>query len=334
MRLKRSDCAGRGITRRRAGRGFVYLDHDGERISDEEMLDRIRALVIPPAWREVWICPHQNGHIQATGFDEAGRKQYLYHEKWTSRRAAEKFDSMRRFAGRLPYLRRQVKRDLDDSAATLERVSAAAVRLIDLAYFRIGSEQYAEENETFGVATILKTQVSHGEAKHEVVFDYLAKGSAERQVTITDPAISSLTRQLLRRRSGPEDFLVYRSGRGWVDLRSAQVNEYIQEHAGEGFSAKDFRTWHGTVIAATTLARAGAPPSSSRAKERNIRDAIAEVAEELGNTPAVARESYIDPAVFDRYRDGDVIQAGRGTGRPSRTGLSRTEKSVLRLLGD
>lgn len=330
MRLRRSDCSGRGITRRRAGRGFVYLDDDGNRIADEELLERIKGLVIPPAWREVWICPQVNGHIQATGFDEAGRKQYLYHEKWTTRRSAEKFDSMLSFASGLAGLRRAVKRDLSEREVTQSRVAAAAVRLIDLGYFRIGSEQYAEENETFGVATILKSQVSFGQEEDAVTFEYPAKGSAERQVTIRDGAIHELTEKLLRRRSGPDDFLVYRSGSRWLDLRSTDVNDYIQRQVGNGFTAKDFRTWHGTVIAVVELARAGEPPGSRKGRERKIRETVAKVAEELGNTPAVARDSYIDPRVFDRYRDREVIPAGAG--RPARSGLSSAEKSVIRLL--
>lgn len=332
MRLKRADCAGPGITRRRAGRGFIYLDQSGRRITDETLLERIRSLVIPPAWRDVWICPRENGHIQATGFDEAGRKQYLYHEKWTSRRAAEKFDAMLRFSSALPRLRRAVDRDLKSAVPDREPVLACAVRLLDLGHFRIGSEQYAEENSTFGVATILRRQVTLPAGSDEIVFDYPAKGALDRRVSIRDRAVRTIAEPLMRRRSGPDDFLVYRSGRRWADVRSTDINEYIRDGAGGPFSAKDFRTWHGTVIAARALAGAGEVPSSRRGRERVIRAAVDEVAEALGNTPAVARDSYIDPRLFDRYRDGDVAALKPGAGRPSRTGLSAAERTVRSFL--
>lgn len=332
MRLRRSDCAGEGFTRRRAGKGFVYLDESGEMIRDEELLERIRSLAIPPAWEDVWICPSGKGHIQATGIDDAGRKQYLYHEHWTARRAAEKFDSMVAFAAKLPALRRRVGRDIAGGDVGRDAVLACAVRLMDLGHFRIGGEQYAEENETFGVATILRDQVALPRGTQTVEFSYPAKGSLDRRVLLRDPEIRAVSEKLKRRRAGPDDFLAYRSGRRWVDLKSHEINEYIQETVGEGHSAKDFRTWNGTVYAATYLATAGPPPSSSSAREKVIREAVRAVAEELGNTPAVARSSYIDPRLFDRYRDGKSVDAGKRPGRPARRGLSRAERAVLDLL--
>jgi DNA topoisomerase IB len=332
VRLKRSDCSGEGIVRRRSGRGFIYVDASGARIRDETLTARIKDLAIPPAWQEVWICPYANGHIQATGVDDAGRKQYLYHEQWTSRRSAEKFDSMLRFSAALPRLRRAVSRDLDEDEPVRDRVLACAVRLIDVGHFRVGGEQYAEENSTFGVATILRSQV-HLADEGEIEFSYPAKGSQERNLTIRDRQVRKLSEKLLRRRAGPEDFLVYREGRGWIDVRSDDVNQYIQKHAGEEFSAKDFRTWHGTVTAATHLAAAGAPPDSSRAREKLIRGAIEEVAEELGNTPAVARDSYVDSRILDRFRSGEAIDLGVRPGRRAMSGLSRAERSVRRMLG-
>jgi DNA topoisomerase IB len=297
------------------------------------LIARIKDLAIPPAWQEVWICPDVNGHIQATGIDDAGRKQYLYHERWTSRRSAEKFDSMLRFAAALPRLRRAASRDLELSEPVRSRVLAGAVRLIDLGHFRVGGEQYAEENSTFGVATILKSQVRLTDDTDGIEFTYPAKGSQERNLTIHDRQVRRLSEELVRRRSGPEDFLVYREGRRWIDVRSEDVNEYIQEHAGEEFSAKDFRTWHGTVTAAVHLASDGPPPPGSRARERKIRQAIDVVAEELGNTPAVARDSYVDSRILDRFRSGEAIELGSRPGRRAKTGLSLAERSVRQMLG-
>jgi len=302
--LRRSDCSGPGITRRRRGGGFSYLDPEGGRIADEDTLERIRSMVIPPAWRDVWICSDPFGHIQATGYDEAGRKQYLYHERWHLRAAQRKFESMREFAATLPKLRRAVKKDLGRDGVPHERALACAVRLLDLGFFRIGGEEYAETNESYGVATVLREHVSiEGE---EVVFDFPAKSGQRRVQSIRDPEVKATIEAMRRRRSGPDDLLVYREQKTWHDVRSTEVNDYLQEKAGEEFSAKDFRTWHGTVLAAVELAREG-PPSTKGGAERAIRAAIKRVAERLGNTPAVCRSSYVDPCVLDRFRDGETI---------------------------
>ncbi len=303
-RLRRSDCSGPGIIRRRRGSGFTYLDPEGGRIADEDTLERIRSMAIPPAWRDVWICSDPFGHIQATGYDEAGRKQYLYHERWQLRAAQRKFESMREFAAILPKLRRTVKKDLGREGMPRERALACAVRLLDLGFFRIGGEEYAETNESYGVATVLREHVSiEGD---EVVFDFPAKSNQRRVQSIRDPEVKATIEAMRRRRSGPDDLLVYREGRTWHDVRSTEVNDYLQEKAGEEFSAKDFRTWHGTVLAAVELAREGAPSSKGGA-ERAIRAAIKRVAERLGNTPAVCRSSYIDPRVLDCFRNGTTI---------------------------
>lgn len=333
MRLRRSDCRAAGIARRRHGRGFAYRHADGRRVTDERLLERIEALVVPPAWKDVWICPEPNGHIQATGVDEAGRRQYRYHDEWVRRRAGRKFEAMLEFAAALPRLRRAVARDLGSGRADRAAALACAVRLIDLGGFRIGGEQYADEHGTFGVATILRSQVSLPRGGDAVEFDYPSKGAQRRRVTIRDRPVRELAARLLRRRSGPEDFLVYRRGRRWVDVRSEDVNEYIQDRTDERFSAKGFRTWQGTVIAAIHLARAGPPPASKRGRERRIKEAVAAAAEALGNTAAVARRSYVDPRLLDRYRDGIVIAAGAARPRPARTGLSAAEREVLALLG-
>ena len=331
-RLKRSDCSGPGISRRRRGGGFSYLDPEGGSVRDEDTLERIRALAIPPAWREVWICGDPYGHIQATGLDEAGRKQYLYHERWHLRAAQRKFESMREFAAILPKLRRAVKKDLAREGVPRERALACAVRLLDLGFFRIGGEEYAETNESYGVATVLREHVSiEGE---EVIFDFPAKSGQRRVQSIRDPGVKAAIEAMRRRRGGPDDLLVFREGRTWRDVRSEEVNAYLQEKAGEEFSAKDFRTWHGTVLAAVELAKEEAP-STKGGGESAIRAAIKRVAERLGNTPAVCRGSYIDPRVLDRFRDGKTIElptlAAEDTVTPRKQVL--IERRVLDLIG-
>jgi len=330
-RLRRSDCSGPGISRRRRGGGFSYLDPEGGRVSDEDTLERIRGLAIPPAWQDVWICGDPYGHIQATGLDEAGRKQYLYHERWHLRAAQRKFGSMREFAAKLPDLRRAVKKDLAREGMPRERALACALRLLDLGFFRIGGEEYAETNESYGVATVLREHVSiEGE---EVVFDFPAKSGQRRLQSIRDPEVKAAIKVMRRRRSGPDDLLVFREAGTWRDVRSEEVNAYLQEKVGEEFSAKDFRTWHGTVLAAVELARERS--SSKGGDERAIRAAIKRVAERLGNTPAVCRSSYIDPRVLDRFRDGKKIElptlTAEGTVTPRQQGL--IERRVLELIG-
>src|SRR4051794_33930292 len=225
-RLRRIDCASPGITRRRRGRGFEYLDESGERIEDPDVIERIRSLAIPPAWEEVWICADPLGHIQATGVDARSRKQYRYHDLWRERRDRQKFAAMLSFGRSLPELRGQVVRDLRRRKISRERVLACAVRLLDRGFFRIGSEDYAEENETYGIATMRKRHVMvTGEG---VVFDYEAKGGKRRVQVIGDRAISGLVKQLRQRRAGGHELLAYRNGREWRDVRSADINEYIK----------------------------------------------------------------------------------------------------------
>jgi DNA topoisomerase I len=331
-RLRRSDCAGAGIRRRRNGRGFFYTDPLGATVTDAEALDRIRALAVPPAWRDVWICPDPRGHIQATGIDAAGRKQYLYHERWQRRAAERKFAQMRDFAAALPRLRRAVARDLRRPAVPRERALACAVRLLDLGLLRVGGEEYAESNGSFGVATIRREHVSlRGDV---LCFDFPAKSGRRRVTSLRDPDARRAIEAMRRRRGGPEDLLVYREDGAWCDVRSSDVNAYIQAVAGEAFSAKDFRTWHATVLAALGLALAG-PPGSRTGAERAVRSVIREVAEALGNTPSVCRGSYVDPRVLDRYRDGVTISppsrvAENGSVRPRVR--ARVEREVLELI--
>jgi DNA topoisomerase I len=307
-RLRRVDCAAPGITRRRRGRGFEYIDDStGERVEDEEVLQRIRALAIPPAWKEVWICADPLGHIQATGLDARGRKQYRYHDRWRERRDRQKFEAMVEFGRSLPDLRERVQRDLRRRKVSEERVLACAVRLLDRGFFRIGSEGYAEENETYGLATLRKRHVEINGAT--MVFDYEAKGGQRRVQTIHDRSIAGLITELRSRRGGGNELLAYRNGRTWRDLRSTDVNGYIKEIIGEQHSAKDFRTWNATVLAAAVLAASARERdlSTKGGRARAKRDAVKQVARYLGNTPAVCRASYIDPRVFDRFDGGLTI---------------------------
>jgi DNA topoisomerase IB len=235
-RLRRSDCSGPGIGRRRRGGGFSYLDPEGGRVTDEDTLERIRELAIPPAWQEVWICGDPYGHIQATGLDEAGRKQYLYHERWQLRAAQRKFESMREFAAILPKLRRVVKRDLTREGMPRERALACAVRLLDLGFFRIGGEEYAETNESYGVATVLREHVSIEDG--EVVFDFPAKSGQRRVQSIRDPEVKAAIEAMRRRRSGPDDLLAFREdGAAERAIRVAVPPKALSPHAGRPASS-------------------------------------------------------------------------------------------------
>ena len=334
-RLRRADCSGPGFGRRRRGRGFEYLDENGERIRDPEVLERIRALVIPPAWKDVWICPYPMGHIQAVGTDAAGRRQYVYHAQWRLRRDQEKFDEMIQFARRLPYLRRVTAKHLRQRELTSKRVLACATRLLDRGFFRIGTEEYAEQNETYGLATMLKSHVGLGE-NNLLTFDYVSKGGKQRVQSLVDPDVYDVVDALKRRRSGKE-LLAYRHNGHWVDVKSLEINEYVKAVVGQEFSAKDFRTWNATILAAVALAVSGPAASSPTGRKRAIARAVKEVAYYLGNTPAVCRASYIDPRVFDRYRDGVTIGGaleglgdGVAFGQPSTQGA--IEEAVLDLL--
>ncbi len=306
-RLRRVDCSDPGITRRRRGRGFEYLEEDGSRVEDTEVLGRINELAIPPAWNDVWICPHPMGHIQATGIDARGRMQYRSPDRWRRRRDAQKFDEMIDFARVLPPMRERIVEELDHDGMTRERVLACAVRLLDRGFFRVGGEDYAVENETYGLATIQKKHVKL-EGDDVLVFDYPAKSGQRRIQSIVDPAVYEIVAELKRRRGGSPELLAYRDGRRWRDLKSADINAYIKEVSGGDFSAKDFRTWNATVLAAVALAVSGEVAQSSKAARKRARNrAVKEVAKYLGNTPAVARASYIDPRVFDRFEGGLTI---------------------------
>jgi DNA topoisomerase IB len=304
-RLRRVSSDGPGIRRLRRGRGFSYAGSDGNPVPDAGTVERIRRLAIPPAWTDVWICPDPLGHLQAAGTDAAGRRQYLYHARWRSRRDEQKFDRMLAFAHRLPEVRARVASDLGRRGFPREKGLAVAVRLLDLALFRVGSESYARDNGSFGLATVRRDHVrTSGDA---IRFDYRAKSGQRRIQEVQDPELAPIVRTLKRRRYDNPELLAFRNGTGWRDVRSEDVNGYVKELAGNGFTAKDFRTWHGTVFAAVALA-ADAVPGAQAARRRRISGAVKEVALELGNTPAVARASYIDPRLLDRYEEGITIR--------------------------
>ena len=264
-------------------------------------------LAIPPAWKEVWICPYPMGHIQATGIDAAGRKQYLYHPRWRERRDRQKFDEMVAFARDLPALRERVDAILrDESELTRERVLACAVRLLDRGFFRIGTEEYTVTNESYGLATIRKEHVTI-EPDGTMVFDYPAKSGKRRIQAVVDPLATEIVGALKRRRGGGPELLAFKNGRAWGDLRSDDINAYLKETTGDDFSAKDFRTWSATVIASLALAVSPAALNSKTSRKRAITRAIKETSHYLGNTPAVCRASYIDPRIFDAFQGGLVL---------------------------
>ncbi|HEV7527889.1 MAG TPA: DNA topoisomerase IB [Solirubrobacteraceae bacterium] len=355
-RLRRSSCAAPGIARRRRGRGFEYRDPAGELIDDPEVLQRVAALAIPPAWREVWICMDPRGHLQATGIDAAGRKQYRYHDQWRAHRDRQKFDSMIGFGDALPRMRRRVARDLRlgagarvstnggersgspaDERLSRDRVLACSVRLLDLGFFRIGSEDYAERNESFGLTTMLREHVTI--AHDLLVFDFPAKSGQRRVQAIADGDALAIVADLKRRRSGSQ-LLAYREGALWSELRAEDVNDYIKRASGGEYTAKDFRTWNATVLAAVALAAAQQRPKARAARDRAVAAAIKTVAAYLGNTPAVCRASYVDPRVIDRYHAGATIgdalrklPAGEPDLADARI-RRRVETAVLELLAD
>ncbi len=337
-RLKRVDCSASGITRRKAGRGFRYLDENAHVVIDPPTLERIKSLVIPPAWSDVWICAHPMGHIQAVGTDAKGRKQYRYHDLWRLRRDGEKFDHMLAFAQALPRIRQQASADLATEGLTRARVLACAARLLDLGFFRIGTEGYAEENQTYGLATMRK---SHVKVQGDIlVFDYIAKSGKRRIQSVADPEVVAVVCELKARRGGGPELLAYRTGgSGWVDVKSSDINAYIKEATGGDFTAKDFRTWNATVLAAVALAVSSGVARSESGRKRAIARAMQEVSAYLGNTPAVCRSSYVDPRIIDRYTsNATVIDALSSLDGASAQGGLHThgaiEEAVLDLLGD
>lgn len=332
MNLRRSATGAPGIRRVRRGRGFAYLGVDGAPVA-ATVRERIDALVIPPAWKQVWICPYENGHIQAFGTDVAGRRQYLYHERWRAERDEEKHDRVLAMASRLPAWRQQVQDDLVRRGAGRCRVEAVALRLLDRAVFRVGGEEYAEENGTHGVATLLR---SHVRISGDVLtFDYPAKGGIRRVVAVDDADLATAVRALRRVPSESGRLLVYRDGDAVRELHADDVNARFKELAGDDCSAKDLRTWNATVLAAAAFAEQN-PPAGDRARAHAEAEVMRRVAEELGNTPAVARGSYVDPRVVTAYEQGRTVRAAlRRAARAGSDDDARAivERAVIRLLG-
>ncbi len=308
-RLRRSRPSEPGFTRRRAGKGWSYRDDDGARISDAEVIERIRALAIPPAWTDVWICPWPHGHLQALGTDEAGRRQYLYHPAWRERRDRAKHERVLEVAAGLPAARAVADADAARGDMSREHVLGIAFRLLDRGLFRVGGEGYAADNGSYGLATILK---DHARVTEEgVVFDYVAKSGKERHVVVSDPEAESAITTLKRRNDEDPQLLAWREHGTpvvWHDITSDDINGYLQMVVQPNATAKDFRTWHGTVIAAQAFAHADdAANMSATARKRAVARVMREVAAQLGNTPAVARASYVDPRVIDLWEDGVTI---------------------------
>ncbi|MGE2731396.1 DNA topoisomerase IB [Mycolicibacterium vaccae] len=305
MRLTRSRLSTPGITRKRRGKGFAYYGPDGDLLADPDTVQRIQELVIPPAWKNVWISPKPNGHIQAVGTDAAGRRQYLYHQRWHQERAEEKFDRVVEMSTLLPRWRTEIAKDLAGRGLTRDRVLALALQLLDRGYFRAGGEQSAEEHEHYGLATLLCEHVTL--KKNAVEFDYPAKSGVRRTVKVDDPEVVRAIRSLMRRSDRAGRLLVCRSGNSdWVDVRADDLNARFKELVGADYSVKDLRTWHGTVLAAAAFADAK-PPTSKTAIKRATAAVMKEVSDELGNTPAVARTSYVDPRVVAGYEQGLTI---------------------------
>ena len=310
--LVRADPAEPGFVRRRRGRGWSFYDCAGEPITDPAEIARIKSLAIPPAWQDVWICPDQDGHIQAVGTDAAGRRQYRYHEQWRRRRDREKYERVLTLGAALPEVRLELVQRLQEKGLGRERVLAAGVRMLDVGVFRPGGEEYApgddDEDGTFGLATLRREHVQL--KRGAVLFSYPAKGGIPRTLALRDPLLHKVVNSLLRRRGGGEDLLVYRNGRGWRDVRAEDLNAAVKEMIGEQYSCKDLRTWNATVLAAVTLAAGvarGGVPDKERARKRVVNRAIKEVSTHLGNTPTVARSSYVDPRVIERFEEGRTV---------------------------
>ena len=321
-----------GLTRRRAGRGFVYRDAEGRRVRAGATLARIRALAIPPAWNEVWIAPSPHGHIQALGRDARGRKQYRYHDRWREVRDATKYTRMLAFARALPRIRARLRTDLARPGLPRDKVLATVVRLLETTLIRVGNEAYARTNRSFGLTTMRDRHVRVRGAT--LRFHFRGKGGKEHAVDVRDPRLARIVRRC-QDLPGQELFQYIDDDGRRQSLDSADVNAYLRAIAGEEFTAKDFRTWAGTVLAALALAEV-ASFASKREARRNITRAVESVAARLGNTPTISRKCYVHPAVIEAYLDGVTLDAYRRRAERAivedLAGLDRTEAVVLGML--
>ncbi len=336
VRLRTVSPSKPGWTRRRVppdpAKNFVYLDVDGHELDGADA-ERCIALVIPPAWEDVWICPLPNGHIQAVGTDDAGRRQYRYHEAWRVKRDEAKHDRVLQVAEHLPKARKKARQDLRSDGMPPDRALATAFRLLDLGFFRIGGEAYAEENHSYGLATIRREHVSI--EADQVVFDYIAKSGKERYIGIVDTPVLRAVRDLVERDDDNPELLAYRVDDVWHDVSSTDINDYVKKIVGGEVSAKDFRTWHGTVIAAVELAERLEQKQSESKRKRAVSAAMKDVSAYLGNTPTVARKSYVDPRLIDLFNDGITIDPALGAGKHDLAGGTthgKIERAVLDLL--
>ncbi|MBH0082498.1 DNA topoisomerase IB [Salinibacterium sp. SWN167] len=313
-RLRRSNTTGRGYSRVRSGRGFSYRDPAGETVTEADLKARFGSLGIPPAWTDVWICPYENGHVLATGFDEAGRRQYIYHPAWRERQDRVKFDRALELAAVLPGARGVVTRTLRSSDDPRERTRAAAFRMLDTGSLRVGSERYAEEHGSHGLSTLLCDHVTVIGDRVQLCFP--GKSGQQWESEIVDADLAEFIRRRLR--SAPDaSVLSWREGRERRSLTAADINDYVRERTGGDFTAKDFRTLRGTIAAASSLAVSAAASDvavkklSQRARSRVIREAMEAAAEVLGNTPAIAKKSYVDPRIVDLFSAGETIDPHR-----------------------
>ena len=329
-RLRRVSASTPGWRRSHAGRGLAYTDVGGAKLNPADVA-RVRSLAIPPAWRDVWICPDPNGHLQATGFDAAGRRQYLYHPHWRTMRDTAKFARIAQVASRLPKVRKVVADHLEREGMPFERAVAVAFRLLDLGYFRIGSDLYADQYGSFGLTTLERRHARRdGDG---IVFSFVGKSGISHRITITDPMAIQAIDIMRRRRGAGTRLLAYRNGHGWTDLRSSAVNTFLGQHFDAGFTAKDFRTWHATVIAAEALATTDEPATTLTSRRRAVKAAVIRVSDYLGNTPTVAKSSYIDPRIIDLYEEGTTIKAAATRSYPTfERRRSALEAAVLKLL--
>lgn len=312
-----------GITRGRQGAGFAYFDPTGDRVTDKAVLRRIKSLAIPPAYKDVWICPFENGHLQASGRDARGRKQYRYHSLWIELSRGNKFGRMLEFGKALPKIRARVDRDLRKRGVPLEKVCATILWLLERSLIRIGNEEYAKSNRSYGLTTLRDRHVSIGSQRME--FKFVGKRGIKHLVSVSDRRMARILGQISDLPGQKLFHYVDESGEVRA-VDSSDVNGYLREISGKDFTAKDFRTWAATVLAFTDLStRQGL--SGTRAAKSAVREAISSVAKTLGNTPAIARKSYVHPAVLEAYLDGTPER--HPLGKP---GSNRAERAVLALL--